>query len=116
MLKLSLRRRHSFSSQASCTLSEGSAVAGTDETEADECEKLVQKIKRTAAEFMSGYTQLNSNKFKKEVAASQSAFSFFQRQQSVVKMEQMFIVRDFVDCYRSFKVSERLYADLQRKQ
>lgn len=54
---------------------------------------------------MSGYSQLRSNKFKKEQAGTRSVFSFFQSKPTIEQLEQKFLVRDFVENYRSFKVS-----------
>lgn len=44
----------------------------------DDCERLIATIKRAAAEYISGYTQLHSASFRKEAAASKSISTFFQ--------------------------------------
>ena len=69
-----LVQQQSFQSHASGTEQSVTTVSEID----DECERLIATIKRTAAEYISGYAQLHSSAFKKEAKASHGLTTFFQ--------------------------------------
>ena len=87
--------RQSFLTQTSGT---EQSVTTQEEIE-DDIERLIATIKRSAAEYISGYAQLHSSQFKKEAKTSQGLSTFFHKKYHLDQIKEGYLVRDFVDNY-----------------